>query len=591
MSKLINLRLRAVSLYYQILLFLATMFFSITLNNSNILGLLFLLLLFSLNNTQLEFAQKFALKSISFCLLTGLTYTLPLSNTIRYGFGSLVVLLIHAFSQNWRILPLNLRAFSASILSIEILYILIKSTSDRFLQFLIYGYDNAFHFSLFRIYMTSENYSDILQSNWTTDFELFRNYPGGFYAIGSTLASIIVGDTEDPINLLSAYFLILLILFLAIFFLSICLIKPKGIRDMRDMRPFAMVLPLVTSTGILLTNGYPPYLYSLLILLFLAILLLQEKRLSRAVVYTSICLHLLLISQPLVSLNLLTPLIAIAGYFLFKFIRGGLFTVDYLAILFGSALGLITFYLVSNTNDAFGIETLKVVGGVQPLTVAFWAIQFVLALFFLYEAAIRSCFLISALCLISITTPLAFLLYLTLNDSGSVGYYAIKQGYIWSYLVNLGIFVLLEQKKFAAWSKKKISDTSEILVVTLIVVGSLIGATNPKYFTGPGMGTLENVIRASFGPKNEWSIMGLDATKILEVSSIASSSSEDCFVYRNDNFYSDLGSRWVNGLSKNKVSNSCFSVYWNSDSLSQIEIGKRIALSDSTVKVLSTKTK
>jgi len=586
-SKLINLRLRVVPLTYQITLFLATMFFSITLNNSNILGLLFLFLLISLNNTQLEFAQKFAIKSISLCLLTGLTYTLPVSNTIRYGFGTLIVLLIHAFSQNWRILPLNFKASSSLVLLMEVTYILIKNTSDRFLQFLIYGYDNAFHFSLFRIYMTSESYSDTLHSNWSTDFELFRDYPGGFYAIGSTLTSIIVGDTEDPINLLSAYFLILLMLFLAIICLSICLIKPKGIRDIRDMRAFVMVLPLVTSVGILLTNGYPPYLYSLLILIFLAILLKQEKRLSRTIFYTSISLHLLAISQPLVSLNLLTPLFALAGYFLFKFIRGGLFAVDYLAIIFGSILAIITFAMVSNTSDAFGIETLKVVGGVQPLTVLFWVIQFALLLFFLYEAAARSCFLISALCLISITAPLAFLSYLTLIDTGWVGYYAIKQGYIWSYLLNLGIFVLLEQKKLYPRPKKRTLGTSEFWLIVSVVAGSLVGTTNLKYFTGPQMGTLENVIRASFGPKNEWSTMGLDATKILEASHIANSSSEDCFIYRNDNVYYDLGSRWVNGLSKNKVSNSCFAVYWNSDSLSTIDIEKRIALSDSTVKVIS----
>jgi hypothetical protein len=44
----------------------------------------------------------------------------------------------------------------------------------------------------------------------------------------------------------------------------------------------------------------------------------------------------------------------------------------------------------------------------------------------------------------------------------------------------------------------------------------------------------------------------------------------------------------LNGLSTNNISEACFAVYWNSDSLTNVEIEKRIILSGLNVKIIST---
>ena len=366
----------------------------------------------------------------------------PISNTLRYFFGILIVVIVHLVSKNWKLNSENLGGFNLFILVIQTLYLIVQSFPERFLQFLLYGYDNAFHFSLFRIYMSSQQYLTSTSDTKLTDFSLFRAYPGGYYAISSFLSSIFTGYTEDPKKLLSAYFLILMFCCFGIFWMSYVLVSIKKV-NRRQLNPVLLVtLPFVSSVCILLTNGYPPYLYSLLILQLLVVKLRHERNSDNYIVWISIGAHILLISQPLVAMNLLLAFFFLAVYFLAKILHRKLTRRDVWNFLCGLSLGALTLFMVTDTSENFGVSTLRVVGGVQSLSVNFWVIQAVLLLFTLYVSIREKCVKKFSFLLLSSTLPFIFLISLTLFDSGMIGYYAIKQGYIWSFSVNLAAVYL-----------------------------------------------------------------------------------------------------------------------------------------------------
>lgn len=573
---------------FAIVIFLCLTIFSAIINNSNVLGLLFLLIFSSLNHTSFTFPRNIAVKVLLFCTVSGLSYSFSISNPQRYIIGILILVGIHIFSKKWKLTLSSTRYFDAVLIVIQIFYLIVRSFPERFLQFLIYGYDNAFHFSLFRIYMTAENYPTASANNWPTDFELFRNYPGGFYAVASFLSSIFVGNTEDPMRLLSAYFLTTTFTCLGILVVSVLIITSKyGIAKFSN-RHLIVVLPLFASVGILLTNGYPPYLYTLLILLLLIIVLASDLKLGNMILWISIGLHLTLISQPLVAMNLIVPFLFATGYFVLTIFRGSFALKDFRSFVLGCALGLITLNMVRGTSENFGISTLKepLVG--QTLSIQYWVIQLILLIFVFYASFSKKLPLFTFMILISAMLPLLFLISLTFMDDGSIGYYAMKQGYIWSFLLNIVALIAYEHNKSPSSILVKDKNLANKFLITLLVVGALVGTSTPRGFNGAFMGTLENVIGASLGSKFEWKLSGLDAQKILTAARRTKSYKSDCFVYRSNKNYSDLGSRWLNGLSTNKISNACFGVYWNSDSISAEDLKKRIIDSKLGVRIIGT---
>ena len=573
---------------FAIVLFLCLTGFSTIVNNSNVLGLLFLLIFSTLNHTSFTYPRNIAVKLLLFCTVSGLSYLFTLSNSHRYMIGILLIIGFHVFSKKWKLTLSSTKYFDAIIIIVQIFYLIVRSFPERFLQFLIFGYDNAFHFSLFRIYMTAETYPSVSANNWPTDFELFRNYPGGFYAVSSFLSSIFVGDTEDPIRLLSAYFLIVTLTCFGILVVSVLAITSKHGIVKFSKRHLIVVLPLIASVGILLTNGYPPYLYSLLILLLLMIVLAGDLKLGNTILWISIGLHLTLISQPLVAMNLIAPFLFAAGYFVMTIFRGSIVPKDFRSFALGCILGFITFKMVSGTSENFGISTLKEPGAGQSLSIQYWVIQLILLIFVLYASFSKKLPLFTYMILISTLFPLLFLISLTFMDDGSIGYYAMKQGYIWSFLLNIAALITYENNRNPSSILVKDKNRANKFLISLLVVGALVGTSTPRGFNGAFMGTLENVIGASIGSKLEWKMSGLDAQKVLIAARRAKPYKSDCFVYRSNQNYSDLGSRWLNSLSKNKVSNACFGVYWNSDSISAQDIKQRIIDSKLNVKIIGT---
>lgn len=88
------------------------------------------------------------------------------------------------------------------------------------------------------------------------------------------------------------------------------------------------------------------------------------------------------------------------------------------------------------------------------------------------------------------------------------------------------------------------------------------------------MGTLKNVIIASTGAESAWPKLGLDARQLIYAARSASKFNSECLLYSRNQVFSDLGSRWLNALATNSISEACFAVYWNSDLLTTVEVKK-----------------
>ena len=556
---------------------------------SEISILLFLVAFFSLRKQTSSFLKDLSAKTLILFLLIGISFIFPFTNMQRGIIGISIILILKCFSDKWQISTNSASKMSSILIVFEILYYLLSKFPQRITQFLFYGYDNAFHFSLFRIYATSEQFPNKLNDHWPSDFALFKSYSGGFYAVGSFLSSAITGNTEDASKLIAAYFLIISTIFASIFLVSILMIRSisTGINTVGTY--LWILLSFVSSIGILLTNGYPPYLYALFILLLLFTRLLQSNNLGSFLVWSSVAFHLILISQPLVSWNLIPWFSFLFVCFSKKLFSSKLSANEIFATFFAICLGLITVFLVKDTTRSFGISTLTAVGGVQPLTVEYWFINLFVLLILLYLTLINEKVYISAVLVISASAPFVFLVGLTLLKTGSVGYYAIKQGYVWSYLLSLSAVLFYEiQKSQRSTIISGSTATITTILITSSVFVSLQGATTPKVFNGAFMGTFKNVALASVGSESAWPKFGLDANQLLYAARTANNAKSDCLVYRRNGSFSDLGSRWLNGLSTNNISEACFAVYWNSDSLTKVEIEKRIILSGLDVKIIST---
>jgi hypothetical protein len=551
--------------------------------------LLLLIIIFSLRKESTSYLQNLSGKTLILFLLIGLSFIFPITNAQRGLIGIGFILILKCFSRKWQISTNSASKMSSILIGFEILYYLLSKFPQRITQFLIYGYDNAFHFSLFRIYATSQQFPNKLNDHWPSDFALFKNYSGGFYAIGSFLSSAITGDTENASKLIAAYFLIVFTIFASIVVMSILTIRSvsTGINTVGTY--LWILLASVSSLGILLTNGYPPYLFAVFILLLLVTRLIQTNSLGNFIVWSFVAFHLMLISQPLVSWNLIPWFFFLFVCFSKKLFSFKLSKNEILATFLAICLGLITVFVVKDTAHSFGISTLTAVGGVQPLTWEYWFINLFVLLMLLYLTLFKEKVYISALLVISASTPFIFLVGLSLLKTGSVGYYAIKQGYVWSYLVNLSAVLFYEIQK--SQRSTIISGGTPIItkiLITASVFVSIQGATTPRVFNGAFMGTFKNVALSSVGSESAWPKFGLDANQLLDASRAANNAKSDCLVYRRNGSFSDLGSRWLNGLSTNNISEACFAVYWNSDSLTNVEIEKRIILSGLDVKIIST---
>lgn len=554
---------------------------------SNIVIIGFLALYFSLKKNSDLFLVVLYKKFLLLFFFVGISFVFPINNTQRALIGIIAIIFLILFSKKWVLSVDRAFGFGYVFLFTQIMYFIVTSFEERALQFLLYGYDNAFHYSLFRIYLYSEQFPNGLNLDWPSDFSLFRNYSGGFYAISTFLTKALIGDVNNSTNVIAAYFLILILLFIGIWWFSISIVRTISKANYSKLPTFGISLAAISSTGVLLTNGYPPYLFGLLILVLSVGILIKERDYGYLVLWTALPFHIILISQPLVSWNLLTIILFLGAIFISK---NNLveFLKQYFSYMILSILLVVLAILITqDTAKNFGTSTLVAVGGVQPLTYTYWFIMLSLSLLTILLTVLMREF-IFLIIVISVSAPFVFLVGLTFLKTGSVGYYAIKQGYIWAYVISFTSALIYQR---ARWEKCEYkSNTINLLarvMIFFLLAGSVYGINASRVFNGPFMGNLRNVVVATIGPESNWSLTGLDAKQLKLASIIGQNSHKGCLIYKPGANFSDLGSRWLNTLSLKEVTENCFAVYWNSDSLSDNEMKMRIRELKLKVQIIS----
>ena len=555
---------------------------------SNTVILVFLIMFFSIQNHSSDSLENITSKFLILFCFTELTFILPITNTQRAVVGIILLLIQSRISKKLKFSSRSAIKTTIMFIGLSGVYYLILKKPDRIIQFLLYGYDNAFHFSLYRLYALSEQFPNQLNQDWSSDFVLFKNYSGGFYALASFLSSSIAGSTDDGIRLIAAYFLILVTMCAGVIVFSMCLLKSLSKNQKLGILNFLVALAFFASIGVLLTNGYPPYIYACLILILLITRIHKSRDFAVLLGWSSLAFHLMIIGQPLVSWNLIPFFLFLFVFFCKKVFSHKFSKHDFYAVVLSAILGCITFLMVANTTSSFGVSTLNAVGGVQTLNTAYWITNLIVLIITLCLAVFQKTNLTSLIMSVSVSVPFLFLIFITLHSTGIIGYYAIKQGYIWSYLLGLSAILLYQNETSkSAGNNKQIQYFFLNILIILVMFGSLLGAINPTGSSSPFMGTLKNVVLASTGDKSFWSTTGLDANQLIFAANTSRHLEAKCLVYKRGEGYGDLGSRWLNALASKSTSEACFSVYWNSDLLSEKEVKVRILISGTSVKIVS----
>ena len=211
--------------------------------------------------------RNFASSPITIISMVLVTFLFPISNLTRWSIllaYSCLILLTNPGKSKSISLTSVIKIVNVSLLSILLTEIL-KKVSVYSLQFFSFGYDNAFHFAIFRYFRSSTWFPFGSESNWGTDFGMFYTYPTGQAALWSFLAEPLIGNSIDPLENLAAYTFILASCCFLMVILVFRQIRPKlGGFYLVWLTPMLLSIFIsITFSSILFTNGFLPYYFGL----------------------------------------------------------------------------------------------------------------------------------------------------------------------------------------------------------------------------------------------------------------------------------------------------------------------------------------
>lgn len=449
------------------------------------------------------------------------------------------------------------------------IFVMLKHFGNYVLQFSTYGYDNALHFSLYKAYRITNWFPFVHPSKWSSNFELFHNYPSGQSALFSYLSELNIGSSTSPLDNLMSYFLLNSVVLASVGYLSSRLIfsGQKSFRSFTSSVAGSVIA--IAFAGIFFTDGFPPYLFGLfLVLLWTRSAILDEKNSNQVWVSGFLGLVMLFIS-PLILLCIIIPIIVLSILEL----RNLLLAKSYLAIttriLFFLFCAILALKINAETSSRFGWRQILSGGGIQPPNV----LEVIILMACVVLVTILSWRqLTSPLNLVLFSTAISFvaLAAITIHFAGTIQYYAIKQFYLLLVISSIVIFKYLS-------SGQKIT-LKYGLGTSLIVLLMITSIHYSKVFTSGFMGTLPRALNADL-QKGAWDQNVVNSNlQIKVVSLIPSARKNDCVIFRVAKFDSDLNSRWANSLSSSQsTSNSCFNAYWNSNAMSDEKLLARLA--------------
>ena len=321
--------------------------------------------------------------------------------------------------------------------------------------------------------------------------------------------------------------------------------------------------------GILLTNGFAPYLLGVLVILLYVRFLLENHRDSTNLLITAATGFILISTTPAVVF------IVIPGgvYFLYQLLLNGnqRLRVKAVSLFLVAVITIAAYFVYSNTTKTFGWRQMLGPGGVQPPNIYISIAVSVFCLYLLFRIPrVRESYLM-AITLFSLGLSVVIYSGITYFLTGSIQYYAIKQGIIFLGLESIFVvaFWLSLQSKSAPSSFNRNLMHS---LGTFWLVMFAFGLQTPQTYTGAFMGNVLQTSKAALG-QDTWQTEIVDSRQIIDVLRSDPGGKNTCLILHLSKREGDLNSRWLNALrGSNSITQDCFMAFWNSTNMTLNEI-------------------
>ena len=445
-----------------------------------------------------------------------------------------------------------------SLVAVQVTYLLMKSQIVYVIQFLSFGYDNAFHLSLFRQFNISGHFPSPFSDDGWSDFTLFRSYPTGQAALYSLLSKLLFGFPKGFSAETASFFTLILVTLILAFTLGFKLVL--GGKSLSRINLLVSVSFLLAGTfvylGIFVSNGFPPYLLGSFILLIFMIQVKGENLITQAHKIGCAIFLLMLISPALLFFLIVPSLYLMKSLISEVCISRDVWCfVRIISMPFFLSFAALAYYLDTSSN--LGWRQVYAGGGIQPpnLLASFLMLFTSGLMFFRIAAHIKTNTVIQTFA--SGTVSVALLSAITILYTGSIQYYAVKQFYVWIYLavIFVGMGYLIKNEK---------SDFLKRSIFLLAASAICLSFFNSKTFTGGFMGSPRNALYETFR-EEAWDKQVVDARFLFRIASNLGETEGYCYILANAAGESDLNSRWINALDRDGlVTSKCFGVYWNS---------------------------
>lgn len=452
------------------------------------------------------------------------------------------------------------------------LFEILKKNIQNSLQFLTFGYDNAFHLSILRQFNASGHfYFPISDKGWS-DFSLFRSYPTGQGALYSLYSKVIFQSSNLWIDAVACLLTLTFCILIWILFISLKIVKSG---NQFKLKTHFYLLPILLMTvvvfpGTLMVNGFPPYVLGLLVIVIYSSGNLPIQDLNLHSQKFSFSIFLLALIFPAGLLFMIVPGCVLVKRIAEQLLQRQCIASNLTSFGFISIFSTVSLWNLWMTSSNLGWRQVYAGGGVQPPNVfatILLAISSSLTFWYVVKNVSRSVLLQTY---VSGVLGVFFLCLITIYFTGSIQYYAIKQFYVLAFFSSLLVCL----------AKTDIHDEKIIQVhrapILILCISLGITLTTPKIFVGGFMGIPINATKEVLD-HNNWTNQIVDATLLTTVQSDPENRDFDCIILISRNGESDLNSRWINALTgEGLVTENCFSAYWNSNSLKIDELVSKL---------------
>jgi hypothetical protein len=555
------------------LLFAGLSLFVIGLSNfDQFAGLLFLYLTITFTQVARNTSSSQYFNPITLAGVALLSFKFELSNTERIWILITITTIFFLFYRKQLTLDkLNYTSTNLVLLLMILSAKVFRTFDDWLIQFLGYGYDNAFHLTMFRGYRLTSWFPDPGQTGWFTDFNLFQISPAGSSALFSLFSNVLIGENHDPYVESAAFLVIQASMLVALISISIKFLTdyfPK-----KSDKCFFITISLVLtaliaySTGTMLVNGFPPYVTVTLVLAYWMSMQKDLQSTSTKLLNLTFAAFVVLLITPGPFAFLIVPGVYLTIKLVTEFVKQKDYKVFFMGVAAPLILGGISFFEFTSTSGSFGWRQILAPGGVHRPNLLI--VVFILTLFII--TSIKHSFDFSIwLLTFSGALSVAFLSFVTFIYTGSIQYYAVKQLYVWLPLAFL--FITSQTWKFEFASKNRIRKNSAGFIALFLVFYVFWSSSPSNGFMGTPISAVRNLASHS-----TWYQSLVYGPNFLNDYQSLISSRPKCVIFRINPSESDLNSRWANALTNPiRMSSECFGGYWNSSPLTAAEVIDRL---------------